>query len=191
MFPVIVSFYTKDWEYPAHAKRLKKELDSLQIPHDIVERPSAGGYLQNTCQKPFFIREMLLKHKEPILWVDVDASVFRRPHWFCGLDADISLRPKPPTHRRKWHVGTMWFNYNKVALEFIDEWCKLTGDLSDESALEQLWQAGTNAYIIDMPYEFHEIEMGAYKPSGRTCIMHRLSSGQSKREQRHIFKGEK
>jgi hypothetical protein len=49
---LIVSFYTNDWEYPAHAERLRKECDALKLEHHIKEMPSAGGYLQNTCIKP-------------------------------------------------------------------------------------------------------------------------------------------
>ena len=64
--PLIISFYTDDWTYPQHADRLRGECDRLGLAHHIERRPSAGGYLENTCQKPTFILECLQRYGRPL-----------------------------------------------------------------------------------------------------------------------------
>lgn len=190
MLPVIVSFYTKDWEYPEHGKRLILECLKLRLEHRIVERVSKGGYLQNTCQKPFFIRECLQMFERPILWVDVDASIFKPPEYFVGLDADVSLKYKDQKkYARKYHVGTMWFNFTPNAMRLLDLWCDRVGALSDESTLEEIYQQveSEGCRIVDMPEGYHDIQKTTYRLTPNTVIMHRLSRSPSKKQQRPLF----
>lgn len=39
MLPVIVSFYTDDWKYPAYAALLKRQCDDLGLEHHIEMLP--------------------------------------------------------------------------------------------------------------------------------------------------------
>ena len=192
MLPVVISFYTNDWEYPQHAIRLTSECLKLNLKYVIKERPSKGGYLENTCQKPFFIRECLRSLNAPVLWVDVDASIYKRPIFFDGLDADVSLKHKDPKkYRRKYHVGTMWFNNTPMAYRLLDLWCERVGSLSDESTLEDIYSEieSEGCRIVDMPVEYHEIQKRDFRILADTVIMHRLSKGESKKKQRARFGG--
>lgn len=188
--PLLISFFTRDWRYPEFAAELQAQCDGLQIDSFITEQTSAGGYLQNCCIKPFFIRETLQSVKRPVLWLDVDAAILQRPTFFCGLSADLSLCAKDRAiHARQWHVGTMWFNYSPATLTFLDQWCALTGQLSDESSLQTLHERGHAAVIEPMPRQYHEIDLPPFKRQADTVIMHRISSGQSKLAQRRRFMG--
>jgi len=191
MLPLIVSFYTKDWEYPRHARRLALECHALELDHCIEERPSAGGYLENTCLKPAFIRDMLHEHKRPVLWIDVDGSIYKKPTFFVNLFADIAAKRMPPNRRRVWHVGTMWFNYNERVLEFMDRWVDASGSLSDESALEEIWREFPDLFIADIPPAYFQIEINMQMPRSDVIIMHRISTGQSKMQQQERFVGDK
>lgn len=187
MNPTIISFYTNDWEYPIHAQRLKRECAILKLDCLIKERASAGGYLENTCMKPFFILECLKELKRPVLWVDVDASIFKVPVLLKGLDADFAARPKAANMSRKWHVGTLWFNYTQKALDFLEKWCELSNQLSDESALQDLWDKYQDINYYELPETYHLLLIHGNKPTHNTVIAHRISNGKSKQAQRHLF----
>jgi hypothetical protein len=192
MYPTVISFYTNDWEYPAHAKRLEQECKNLNLNFIIEELPSYG-YLQNCQQKPFFIRERLHQLKSPVLWIDVDASIFKTPDFFVNLNADISLKSQILKRTdREWHVGTMWFNYTESTIKLLDQWCsmvesynskvKLTGDHSDESALNSVLNENSTIKIEPLPAEYFYIDIvtGHKKDA---VILHRISNSESKKQQ--------
>ena len=180
MYPLIVSFYTDDWEYPQHAERLRRECDSLGLDHRIERRESRGGYLQNSCIKPEFIRDCL-QEGCPVLWVDVDGSIFARPDWFLDDNWDFQARKMDKRHRkREWHVGTMWFNYNDRVMEFVSQWVKNTGAISDESALEKTWRQ-VKLKSVDIPPEYFQIESSRRPHLPDTVILHRISNSPIKR----------
>lgn len=189
----LISFYTKDWQYPQHAKRLKRECDTLGIPNLIQELPSTGSYLKNTCLKPQFILDKLKELKSPVLWVDVDASIFQYPQccdalleFYFDKSVDFAARPMSPERDRTWHVGTMWFNYKPNVIEFLEKWISNTGNLSDESALEKTWQDdGWMLDTFDLPKEYFYIERKGQPVPDGTVIMHRISdSAMKKRDMR-------
>jgi hypothetical protein len=176
--PKLISFYTDDWLYPNHAERLKKECDNLGLQHRIERLESHGGYLQNCRMKPDFILRCLLEEKTPVLWIDVDASILKLPTYFVNLQADISAKRMSPRRNRIWHVGTMWFNYNKKTLDYVTEWKNLTLDWSDELSFDQLYKSNRDINIVDMPKQYFR-----RSASGSTVILHRSSKSVSKLEQ--------
>ncbi len=187
MYPVIVSFFTEDWKYPEHAKRLEAECDSLGLRSYIREMPSRKGYIENSCIKPFFIRDCLEKFKSPILWIDVDGSIFAKPDFFLETDWDFQAKRMKPPRKRFYHVGTMWFNYNDRVREFVSAWCARTGDMTDESALDQtLKSRNWDLKHRDIPEEYFRILHRNIIPEG-TVIGHRLSEWESKSEQADKF----
>ena len=181
----IISFYTDDWEYPRHAKRLRAECGSLGIDNYIVELPSTGSYLKNTCLKPRFILDCLMKFKEPVLWIDVDASILDYPHLAGILEVDFAARMMAEDRARTWHVGTMWFNYTQAMVIFLESWIENTGKLSDESALEKTWS--DNGWMLTThslpPEYFYIIRYRHHMIPEGTIIAHRISSGESKKNE--------
>lgn len=170
----LISFYTKDWKYPQYATALKMDCERLDVPYRIQELPTTGSYLKNTCLKPQFILDKLNELKSPVLWVDVDASLYGYPD--CKYAVDFAARRMPEHRDRTWHVGTMWFNYTPVMISFIQKWIENTGNLSDESALDRTWrEIGDTITTADLPPEYFYIEKkGRSIPNG-TVIMHRIS----------------
>lgn len=185
MTPTIVSFYTPDFEYPAHAKRLAAECYKLGLPSHIQMLPSQGSYLANTCLKPRFLLQAMQTLDRPLLWVDVDGSVLRNPvacvqahHDGC----DVGFRPITQADRvRRWHVGTIWLNNTYMTLAFLERWAALSGSMTDEAALHGL----DKALPIDqwlkvwaMPPEYFYI---GNQPPLDTVVQHRLSGHKWKR----------
>lgn len=182
----LISFYTKDWQYPQHAKRLAAECEALGMPCVIEELPSTGSYLKNTCMKPQFILDKLQELKSPVLWVDVDGSIYKCVEM---VNCDFAARRMSPERNRTWHVGTMCFNYTPNMLKFLERWIENTGNLSDESALEKTWQQfGATIDTVDLPPEYFYIEQRGKRPPTGTVIMHRISSSAMKRREMPIAK---
>jgi hypothetical protein len=182
-YPLLVSFYTNDWIYPDHARRLERECRDLGLDYLIEKRPSTRSYLKNTCIKPQFILDCL--RDRSVLWVDVDASIYKRPDFFLDGDFDFQAkRIEKPDRRRTWHVGTMCFAPNDKVREFLADWISRLR-VTDESALEQTWRDWKDKISTrEIPKTYFEIEPN--EPTTDCVIYHRLSRGQSKQEENQI-----
>jgi len=187
-YPLIVSFFTPDWQYAQHADRLRAECMALGLDSYIERRPSAGGYLENCCQKPTFLLECLERFRRPVLWIDVDGSILRTPDFFTEPGWDFQARRMPATRPRTWHVGTMYWAPTDAALAFVREWIARTGDMSDESSLEQTWcEFGDLLKARDIPSTYFEIPTRTRPMTAECVIFHRLSDSPSKRQQSARF----
>lgn len=185
MLPTIVSFFTPDFEYPTHARRLLQECKALGLNYRINELPSTGSYLANTCMKPRYLLDCLRTLDTPLLWVDVDASVLRSPgECLLAYDSgyDIGLRPITQADRvRRWHVGTIWLRPNFLTLGFLERWVALAGTMTDESALHAMDKAlplDQWLRVWHLPPEYFQI---TNKPAPGTVVQHRLSGHAWKR----------
>lgn len=176
MLPIVISFYTANWKYSEHAARLKAECEELGLEYLIEERPDRGDYLANCRQKPAFIAECLEKLKRPVLWIDVDGSIYKRPELFENIDADFAAFPKEQGDRR-WYVCTLYFGPG--ALSFVQAWAAMCKDWSDESALHDLWLTKPEIKTFVLPQSYSCME-------GCDCdgavIRHRLSKSEQKKE---------
>jgi hypothetical protein len=181
MTPVIASFYTPTWEYPKHAARLRRECDGLGLKHHIEERPDTGTYLGNTRIKPIFLLETLDRIRQPLLWVDVDASILREPSIpMDGHDWRARLKHRRRTDRT-WHVGTLMLGNTRSTRAWLRLWIEYLDEQgSDELAFDRAWQSGRwTGFAADLPPEYFVVE-GRRRSS--TVILHRLSKSASKRE---------
>jgi len=190
-YPTIISFYTHDWKYPNYAMKMRVDCDRLGLEHHIVLLRERGTWIDNTKRKPQFILDTIKELKRPVLWIDVDGSIYKRPDHFAGdYDYDWAARPKPIERERKWHVGTMYFAYNDRVISFLEEWINEADKLedgSDELALHKLWEAQNPvilaASVDELPQEYF-LMMNPNQPDAlrHTVIGHRASNGDSKRE---------
>lgn len=186
----LISFYTNDWKYPKYAEMLRNQCDEFNIPYVIEELKSTKSYLKNTCLKPQFILDKLKELKSPILWVDVDACILKRPDCFdFEINGDFAAKRMSPDRNRTWHVGTLYFGYNENTLEFIEKWINNTGNLSDESSLEVTWnQYGYLLNDCELTREYFYIQRKKLEPPEGTFIMHRISTSIMKKREMGIAK---
>lgn len=185
MQPLIISFYTNDWEYPAHAARLKKECDDLNLECYIEERPTTTDYIKNTAIKPWFIKETIEKFKRPVVWVDVDGTVLK-PIKIAHPTVDFAACTyKYPKLSRDWAVGIMFFNYTNQSLTLLDCWCKNTQRLkagTDEAEFDLAWKAmkdKVKSYTLPPEYHFIAWRDSLEIPSN-TVYLNRLSKSPDK-----------
>lgn len=182
MKPLIISFYTNDWEYPQHADRLRKECETLGVEHLIIEKPSTTDYIKNTAIKPFFILETLNDVKRPVFWVDVDALLLQKlvePTEQCDIAA---CRYFNKNVNRDWAVATLWFNYTPAAIEFLTKWCALTANGTDEAAFDAAWKQNQSTVVIcELPETYHFVKWShRLEVPEDTVVCHQLSKFEDK-----------
>ena len=189
-YPLIISFYTQDWQYPKLANALRQNCEELGLKHHIKEMTSTGDYVQNTSLKSRFIFETLTTFKEPILWIDCDGSLLDLPTLLdyplvtqFDLAARRHLRPK----FRTWGVGTLWFNYTPVAVDFVGAWRDMVGEGTDEHAFEETWKNfATQLKVYELPDSyFHLLYKEWDEPPPGTVIAHRLSKSPDKMRRKY------
>jgi len=158
--PLIISFYTNDWEYPAHAKRQAADCTKLGLEHCIREKESTKDYIQNTAIKPIFIKECLEEFKRPVLWIDVDGLLLKKPEL-----TDIATTFAACEYANKefldrdWAVSIMWFNYNPIALQLVDRWCELSRDKTDEAGFDLAWkELSDEVTVTKLPAKYHFVK---------------------------------
>lgn len=181
-YPLIVSFYTEDWKYPKYAKRMQNKCKELELDCYIQKMESKGGWLQNTCMKPQFILDCLLKFKRPILWLDVDTNIVRKPTLLNGFSKDFAGCKTPDFHTKELFVGTLVFSYTEKALDFVSRWVENTGDISDHSSFDETWKEyGHTLDTLMLPETYSSVLDSNPKP-GRVFVIE-LSKGRSKMKQ--------
>lgn len=187
-YPVIISFYTNTWEYPKYAELMKKSCERLKLEYHIKEMPDTKNWLNNTRIKPKFILDSLKELKKPVLWIDVDGTLRKRPDLLKGCKYDFAARPKPKGQSRIWHVGTMFFNYTDKCLNFFDAWLNEIEQTrgSDELCLDRVWKRDASKFglkTMKLPSEYFEMLKNINQvPSSNTVICHRASLCENKLE---------
>lgn len=180
-FPTIISFYTPSWTYVEHAKRLIDECEMLGLNYYIKEYQDSGNWITNTRLKASFIHEAINNLKSPVLWIDVDGSIYKTPEILkLPVSVDFMGRHQRVGPCRTWHVGTMFFNYTKNSLKLIELWKNAaeSGDGSDEHQFESVWIKNNKELGIsfsELPKEYFMISESSYNIVSDPVIVHRLS----------------
>ena len=124
----VISFYSdidSKTYYSDHAKRFHEECQRLNIPHEVSNIPSQGSYQNNCLVKPKFIYSRLTEHQRPLLWLDIDTFIFKRPEVFDGfknLGVNIGVAGNDPKNLITIKASPLWFNFNSETLDFLRTW---------------------------------------------------------------------
>lgn len=155
MNPLIISFYTNDWRYPDHAKRMQEDCERLGLEHYIKEKESTKDYIKNTAIKPFFIKECLEIHRRSVLWVDVDGILLKDP-MLENLNTDFAATEYQNAELdRDWAVSILWFNYTPGCLALVEEWCNNSIGKTDEAAFDIAWKKLKDSVTVTkLPIEY-------------------------------------
>ena len=135
---IYISYYTKGDYEKVMETHLHPSLHKWDLPHDIQCVKDMGSWQANTHFKAQFCKEMLLKHRQSVIFTDADATIENYPLLFNFLDMrfdyDIALhfldwmlmwRKKKGQDKREALSGTLYLNYNEKVLKFLDEWIEL------------------------------------------------------------------
>ena len=144
--------------YEPYADDLKKSLEAHGLDHAVHLFESHGDWNKNNNQKPRFILEMLEKHSMPVVWLDADCEVCKKPELILGLaerkidfasynwyadDDNVLTKGSNPLHAYNPHLhaisgGVLYIDYNDFMLRFVDLWrdlCECRPDIVDDHFL--------------------------------------------------------
>ena len=129
---IYISYYTKNTPYEKVMKeKLLPSLQKWNLKYDIEGIEDLGNWQRNTHYKAEFIKKMLLKHKQPVIFLDADATIEQYPKLFKTLylydisyhELDWNLQWRGKSGNKKEILsGTLWLNYTKNILTFLDAW---------------------------------------------------------------------
>lgn len=164
-FPLVISFFTPDSIYETEAQDLAASCKKLGLPYQILEISCAGKWVRNLYQKPKFILEKLKELKKPLLWIDADGIIVKRPLLFQTLICDFAVRIDPEadeSHQWKVDTATMFIRYTEAAIDLLERWInrceKDTDHLRDQEHLRDvLFQETPRSSIESLPIGYRRI----------------------------------
>ena len=151
----IVSFYTRGGYYEERARDLRAQCDRLGLLSDIVpiDLDEGEDWARICRRKVGFYREMLHKHRAPVMWVDVDAILLRNVESLARGDFDIALflrnfkylpRFNVSTLARTFHPGYLLFRHTPRTIRFLDDALaverRTRGAFTDDYILEETFR---------------------------------------------------
>jgi len=110
---------------------------------DVNEVPSRGSWRANCGIKPSYILKILQKHKQPVIWVDIDgrfratfsiggwlAQEYDFAVWFIPNDKMMPRNvPGGDPSNDGLASGTMWFNYTPQGIGWLEAWADYEANL--------------------------------------------------------------
>ena len=165
-----IGFYTKDTPYEQLAnENLIASYERWNLSYDVKGIPDRKSWAENTAMKSKIIKEMLLKYKEPVVFLDADATIEKFPELFFQIPNNVDLA----FHHFNWFghwrnqwenktriellSGTMYWGYNEKTLNLLDEWIvKVQEHIHkwEQKILEEIVYAKNNLNIMDLPAEY-------------------------------------
>lgn len=137
-FPIIITAYTKSSHLGDYYKRMVIRLVNSCIKFDlrymVFPLHEVTDWVAGCAMKPTIILHALELLKQPILWLDADAEIFKYPKEVENLKTDLAL-----CHvNNHWLSGTLYVTPKMT--EFVKEWIKITKPSDpDEITLLQLY----------------------------------------------------
>jgi len=115
----VISFATPN--YQEEIRPLLAGLRQFNIDYEVHLIPSFGSWQLANHYKANFIKEMLLKHKRPVVWLDADTEIRQYPGLFDKLEemsqCDIAVNFFNDV---QLCGGVMYFALSAIAI--IDRW---------------------------------------------------------------------
>ena len=128
--------------------------------------------------------------------MDVDGSIVTRPDRLLTNDIDNfdMAGNRSLTDANRIQVGSIWFNYTDITMEFVDAWCDAIAARGiDDSVFNGLWQKFSDKIkFYELPPEYFVIlaTLQASVPES-SCIIHRLSNSSLKQDYKNKVKSSK
>lgn len=167
---LFVSFYTDFYEQVA--ERLRADLESFGLAHEVVRVEDKGSWSANVRAKPRFIRDALSRHQDydAVVWLDADARVLERPELFITIKEDIALHFRVPARFLRSQMlaaeeplaGTMFFKRTPEVMEFLGRWADQVEVLPfgvrrpEQQVLRNLLLT-SGLSVLHLPYEYSEL----------------------------------
>lgn len=162
---IVISFAAGDSYYFEAADRLEERLSDIGVDHDIrrLEIPEGKDWIDICREKIRFYRNMLLEHQRPVVWMDVDTEVLRKPEALLDSNADITgflrnfknfVHFDPAQFSRLLAPAYLTFNYNDRVLSFLDFAARLTEESDVRATDDYFLQEALISWDGDLRFMF-------------------------------------
>jgi hypothetical protein len=131
----VISFYSDvdgSTYYSDHAVRLKEQLTSFNIPHDIRQKDSLGSYQLNCLSKPEFIYKLLIEKQKPVVWLDIDSDVKKSLNIYDQFDNTDLVFACSTNRLIAAKASPIYFNFNQKVLEFLQHWKAIAKEAAEK-----------------------------------------------------------
>ncbi len=170
---IFISYYTTGVYEKVIRNYLIPSLVKWQLQYDIKEIKDHGSWQLNTQQKCIFIKEMLLKYKEDVCFIDADATIEKYPELLFNIpdEYDIALhlldwqlmwRGIEGQEQRELLSGTMVLKYKESTLKLVNEWMNQVNDtrkhLKEQKVLENIILGNEVYKLYDLPASYCTIK---------------------------------
>lgn len=156
--PLYIAFHTGG-DYERHAQELIETLDRFGLRHTVWQLPDAGSWTRCCALKSLFVKQsMELYPGSPLVYLDADARVRRKPQLFDRIAPDVDFG----CHYLDGHEllsGTLYFGGTIGAAEIVNQWhrrCTINPDIWDQQHLQAVVQEG-RFNVLNLPEEYCRI----------------------------------
>lgn len=186
MYPIIVSYYTRNTGYQEEVKNLIASCEKIGLFYDIVGIESQGTWNKNCCYKPQFLLKKLQEYQRPIVWIDADAIFLKKPLLFETLTCDIALRiydDLPIEHPSKIITGTVYLQNHPNVYKLLKVWdiecqkmLQKNTEIWDQVALKSALLQGPLLNLLSLPDSYCFIYDKSLSPKEEAVILHYQAS---------------
>ncbi|WP_068470052.1 hypothetical protein [Candidatus Protochlamydia phocaeensis] len=137
---IATAYYTENTGYEEEIQHLKASLEHFDLPMDLVGIPTQGSWQANTQYKPYFIKQMLIRHyPKDILYLDADARVQQYPALFDHVNFDLGVFY---WKNKELISSTLYFANNAKVFELVERWITCSFENAD------IWDQKVLQYVI-------------------------------------------
>jgi hypothetical protein len=154
---IVVAFYTEGTLYQSKSEILRRSLERFNVLYYIQSVPNLGSWEKNTSYKPTFLKQMIEKFPEDIVYVDVDAEFQKYPKLFDTFGATMKTSFGVYVFDRSCYTksvggtevlsGTIYIKNTDEARRVLNQWEERTQRLIKE------WDQKSLEYILDGRYD--------------------------------------
>jgi hypothetical protein len=194
---IFISYYTTGVYEKVINIYLLPSLKKWNLKYNIKEIKDKGSWQLNTGYKSQFIKEMLLKYREDICFIDADATIELYPKLLFNIPNkyDIAIHfldwykfwrnIRGNTHRELLS-GTMVIKYKENTIKLLDEWIqqvKIQKTIKEQKVLEKIVSDNPKYKIYDLPVSYCAIKKfdgSVPEYVGKPVVLHHQASRQFK-----------
>jgi lipopolysaccharide biosynthesis glycosyltransferase len=159
---IVISYYTDDAIYCAHAQCWRDAVKSFQLPHHCGQLiRHKANWQQATYQKPRFVLTMMNKYwatYHAVIWLDIDAVILRRPELFWQLRYhNHTMGAVVDARASRWNTSVVYVRNSGRGRQMIERWatgCEKAPDnllLGDQTVFNKIF---AEEEIYHLPHEY-------------------------------------
>jgi hypothetical protein len=136
---IYFAYYTQHTLYESLAKCLEKDFNRFNLSYCLQREPHQTRF-KNLLLRPLLIAQTLEEYNQPIVSLDVDCRILRKPTIFDTLSCDIACRlynEKTPI------LGTIYLEPTHNTFNFLKQWYVLMKESGNnqQTPFRKLWRS--------------------------------------------------